>query len=37
MSDIHDVTAEDWQSVCFRKYRESLDYFGKKIAEALPR
>ena len=24
-------------SVCLSKYRELLDYFGKKITEALPR
>ena len=35
MEDIPDVTAENWQSVCWSKYRESLDYFGKEIAETL--
>ena len=29
--DHSDVTAKDWQSVCLSKYRELLDYFGKKI------
>ena len=37
MWDIPDVTAKDWQSVYLSKYRELLDYFGKKIAEALSR
>ena len=37
MYKIPDVTAKDWQSVCLSKYRELLDYFGKMIAEALPR
>ena len=36
MWDIPDVT-RDCQSVCLSKYREVLDYIGKKIAEALPR
>ena len=31
MYDIPDVTAKAWQSVCLSKYRELLDYFGKKI------
>ena len=31
------MTAKDWQSVCLSKYRELLDYFGKKIAEGLSR
>ena len=29
------MTVKDWQSVCLSKYRELLDYFGKKIAEGL--
>ena len=29
--------AKDWQSVCLCKYRELLNYFGKKAAEALLR
>ena len=37
MQDIPDATAEDWQSVCLSKYTELSDYFGKEIAEALPR
>ena len=37
MQNIPDVTAKDWQSVCLSKYRELLDYFGKKIVKALPR
>ena len=32
-----DVTPKDRQSVCLSKYRELLDYFDKKIAEAMPR
>ena len=32
MSDIPDVTVEDWQSVCLSKCRELLDYFSKKIS-----
>ena len=27
---------QNLESVCLSKYRELLDYFGKKIAEALP-
>ena len=37
MQDIPDVAAKDMQSVCSSKYRESLDYLSKKIAEALVR
>ena len=37
MKDISDLTAKDWQSVCLNKYLELLDYFVKKIVEALPR
>ena len=37
MPNIPDGTAKDWQSACLKKYRELWDYFGKKIAEALPR
>ena len=37
MEDMPEVTAKDWQGVCWSKYRELLDYFGKNIAEALPR
>ena len=33
MYDIPDVTAKDWQTFAW----ELLDYFGKKIAEPLPR
>ena len=35
--NIPEVTAKDCQGVCWSKYWELLDYFGKKIAEALPR
>ena len=31
MKDIPDVAAKDWQSVYLNKYRELLDYLGKKI------
>ena len=37
MKDISEVTAKDWQDFCWSKYWELLDYFGKKIGEALPR
>ena len=37
MQDIPDVTVKNWQSVWLRKYRELLDYLGKKIGEVLPR
>ena len=37
MYDIPEVTAKDWQGVYWSNYRELLDYFGKKIAEALPK
>ena len=37
MLDIPEVTAKDCQGACWSKYRELLDYFGKKIAEALPK
>ena len=37
MEDIPNLTAKNWQSVSLSKYKELLDYFGKKIAEALPK
>ena len=37
MQDFPDVTAKEWQSVCLNKYRELLDYFGKKIADGMSR
>ena len=36
MQDIPEITAKNWQEVCWSKYRELLDYFSEKIAEALP-
>ena len=32
--DVPDVTVKDWQSVFLSKYRDLLDYFGKKLSMA---